>query len=313
MAAPCVWCGSEESAPVVERRDRLGEDLFRYLRCCRCGLIHLEPLLPWKERVQHYPPGYEAYQDAPENWLLRLGLRRYWSRRVQAVHRFAPRSPGVVLDVGCATGGFLEAMRERGWQVYGVEPHPEAAARAAGRLGAAAVRAAPLEAVDFPSGSFDLITLWDVLDHLADPPAALRRIGRWLRPGGLLVLGLPYPGSWDAHLFGPAWLGWDAPRHLYLFPEETLREIVEGVGFQVIVARCFYGGYGSLVASLAVALRERLGEGQLGRFLRGLVHLRLWRYACWPYFRLAEWADRGPIRTYFCRPASPVPDHRLPI
>ena len=301
MSGQCVWCGSGESAPVIVRRDRLGEEHFRYLRCGRCGLVRLETPFSWEEKARAYPLAYEAYQEAPENWLLRLGLRWYWSRRVWAMNRFFSRPPGVALDVGCATGGFLAALRERGWEVCGVEPHPEAAARAAAWLGTAAVRAAPLEAVDFPPASFDLVTLWDVLDHLPDPPAALRWITRWLRPGGLLVLGLPYLDSWDARLFGPDWLGWDAPRHLYLFPEATLREIVAGAGFRVIAARCFYGGYGSLVASLDMAVREHLGERWLGRFLRGLVRLRLWRYAGWPYFRLAEWAGRGPIRTYFCR------------
>lgn len=300
----CVWCKSAETECLLERKDRLRDQVFHYLRCRQCGLIRLDPFLSLEEKAQHYPPIYEAYQDQQENWLFRLGRWRYWSRRVHAVRRFLTIPRGSVLDIGCATGWFLAAMRQRGWQVTGIEPNPGAAARARQRLGPEAVQAVHLEEADFPPETFDLITLWDVLDHLQDPPAALRKMHGWLRLGGLLVVGVPYPRSWDTHLFGPAWLGWDAPRHLYVFAEGTLRTILEGVGFEVIATCCFYGGYGSLVTSLDYVLRERFGESRLGRLLRWVVGLRPWRYLLWPYFRLSEWAVRGPIRTYFCRPMS---------
>jgi SAM-dependent methyltransferase len=300
----CVWCAGNETEPVLERRDRLGEGGYHYVRCRECGLIRLEPLLSLEEKAHHYPPTYEAFQDRQKNWLLRLGRRWYWSRRVRAVRRFFMIPEGSALDVGCATGEFLEALQKRGWQVNGIEPNPEAAARARRRLGREAVQRGPLEEADFDPGTFDLITLWDVLDHLQDPPAALGEVYRWLRSGGLLVLGLPSVESWDARLFGSAWLGWDAPRHLYVFAEETLRNILEGVGFQVVTTRCFYGAYGSFTASLDYAIHLRLGDRWFGRFLRRLVKLRLWRYLLWPYFRLGMWVGRGPIRTYFCRPTS---------
>jgi hypothetical protein len=139
---------------------------------------------------------------------------------------------------------------------------------------------------------------------LQDPPAALRKIKGWLRPGGLLAVGVPHLHSWDARLFGPAWLGWDAPRHLYVFAEDTLRAVLEASGYQVVASGCFYGSAGSLVTSLDYVLQERLGASPLGRFLRGAIGWRVWRYFLWPYFRLAEWAGRGPIKSYLCRPVT---------
>lgn len=299
----CPWCGTTDGEVVVRRRDRLGGQFFSYLRCRHCGLICLESPLSLEERARYYPPTYEPYQEPRQNWLLRWGLRRYWLRRIRAVDDFLALTPGRVLDVGCATGQFLGMLQQRGWQVVGVEPNPGAAARTRERLGAGAVHERPFEQATFEPTSFDLVTLWDVLDHLQSPPSALLTLHGWLQPRGLLVLGVFDLASWDARLFGRAWLGWDAPRHTYLFPEETLRAMLKQAGFEVIATRSLYGGYGSLVTSLDTLLQERLGASWAGRVLRRLVGMRIWRYLLWPYFRLAEWAGRGPIRTYFCRPA----------
>jgi SAM-dependent methyltransferase len=255
---------------------------------------------------QYYPTSYEAYQDKKENWLFRLGRRRLWARRFRAVRRHFLVSNGSVLDIGCATGEFLAVLQKQGWHVAGVEPDPGAAIRARRRLNTDSIQSVFLKEAQFPDASFDLITLWDVLEHLPDPLVALRRLSKWLRSGGILAIGIPHLGSWDARLFGSAWIGWDAPRHLYLFPEDTLKGILAEAGLQPIEARCFYGDYGAFILSLDFALKERFGEGKGGRFLRRLTNLRPWRYLLWPYFRLAEWANRGPIRTYFCRHAAPA-------
>ena len=296
----CPWCHSKSSTLLLSRRDRLGAGTFHYVRCDRCGLVRLDPLPSWAELQGHYPAGYEAFQERHEGWLFRLGRQRLWARRVGALRRHLQTDPGHVLDVGCATGEFLSTMQQRGWSVAGIEPSPSAAARAREQLGAESVQAVPFEDAALPAAGYDLITLWDVLEHLADPAAALCRLAGALRPAGLLAVGVPSPDAWDARLFGPAWIGYDAPRHLYLFPDAVLRDMLAAAGLAVVATRCFYGDYGAFILSLDTALRERYQERPAGRILRRLAALRPWRYLLWPYFRLAEWANRGPIRTYFC-------------
>lgn len=297
---PCPWCHEASATSLFARRDRLGSEVFRYLRCDRCGLIRVDPRPSPEELLQHYPEEYEAFQERREKWLFRLGRKRLWTRRVRVVLRQRRGAPGRALDVGCATGEFLQALQQRGWSVAGVEPNPAAAAHARERLGDAVVQVASLEEASLPAGSFDLITLWDVLEHVADPAAALKRLAGALRPGGILALGVPNLPAWDARLFGSAWVGWDAPRHLHLFPDAVLHDMLAAAGLSVVGRRCFYGDYGAFILSLDLALRERFGEGAAGRALRWLAALRPWRYLLWPYFRLAEWLNRGPIRTYFC-------------
>jgi SAM-dependent methyltransferase len=299
----CIWCGASEADPVLQWQDRVEGRLHNYVRCRQCGVIRLDPRPSLEEAARNYPPTYEAFGDPRENWLFRLGRRRNWTRRIHALHRYLAVVPGDALDIGCATGEFLEVLQEQGWHVTGVEPNSVAAERACRRLGVEAVKQAPFEKVGFAQGSFDLITLWDVLNYLQDPPVALRRMHGWLRPEGLLALGVPNLGSWDARLFGQAWLGWDAPQHLYLIPDEALRAALTREGFQVIATRCLYGGYGSLIWGVESHLRKRCGNGRVGQALHQLVRMRPARYLFWPYFRLGEWVGRGPIQTYFCRPA----------
>ncbi|MGB9724482.1 MAG: class I SAM-dependent methyltransferase [Chloroflexia bacterium] len=302
--ASCAWCGREEADFLVARRDRLGNETFAYLRCAGCGLIRLEPRPPSSELLRYYPEDYEAFQSRRENPLFRWGRRRLWYRRLQAIRHYLPRA-GRALDVGCGTGEFLEIIRRLGWDGVGIEPNPWAARQARVRLEAGVVQEIPLEEAAYPPETFDLITLWDVLEHLDNPPAALRRLAGWLRPDGLLAVGVPNLESWDARFFGPAWIGWDAPRHLHLFPDSTLRGMLAETGFSVLAAPCLYGGYGPFILSLDFALQERYREK--GRFLRRLVALRPGRYLLWPYFSLAERLGKGSIRTYLCRRSREAP------
>ncbi len=305
MPSECVLCGEQQARPLLQRRDRLGQATFTYLACPRCGLIRVSPMPSPEEIAAFYPETYEPHSEVRENWLFRLGRRWGWNRRLRVIRRHLAVHGGSVLDIGCGTGEFLALLQEKGWQVAGLEPGPRAAALARRRLGTDAVQNLPLEQAEFAPWAFDLITLWDVLEHLRDPRAALERVRPWLRPGGVLAVGVPNLSSWDARIFGPHWIGWDAPRHLYLFPEATLRAILLQAGFAVLEARCLYGGYGALLLSLETMLAER-SWGRLGRRLHRVISTRPWRYLLWPYYRIAEWAGRGPVRTYLCRPAGPA-------
>ncbi len=93
-------------------------------------------------------------------------------------------------------------MKERGWEALGIELNERAAAYARDRMGLDIITGNFLEA-DLPNHYFDVISLWDVLEHLPDPLPVLKKISQIIRPGGLLVLNLPNPESWEARRFGP--------------------------------------------------------------------------------------------------------------
>jgi SAM-dependent methyltransferase len=136
------------------------------------------------------------------------------------------RPPGSVLDIGSASGAFLRLMMDAGWNAYGVEPSSSQCARARRVLGSDAVlQECVLEAAVLP-GDFDVVTLWDVLEHVTEPVAFLTRCSGLLRPGGYLFLNTPRIDSSIAQALGNRWPLLLA-EHLNYFTVESLRICAE--------------------------------------------------------------------------------------
>jgi len=297
----CNLCSSDRADLYREGHDRQlgGTERFRLVRCRQCGLVYLNPRPSPGEIGRYYPDDYEPFTRPNRGRggrLARWSYTRYLDKRCKVVMR--RKSSGRLLDVGCATGEFLSRMREYGWQVQGVEPSSAAAETARQEYGLD-VFTGELTEARFPDRHFDVITLWDVLEHVRDPLAELAEINRTLKDDGLLVIELPNTGSFDATLFGPYWIGLDMPRHFYVFPPAPLEAILRQGGFQIIARRCFSGGYGTFVASLNFWADEqplpwlrRLTTSLQGPVLRILLL---------PYVYLAYALGRGSEITLFCR------------
>jgi SAM-dependent methyltransferase len=212
------------------------------------------------------------------------------SKRQRFVSRHRPG--GRLLDVGCATGLFLRAMRASGvWTVQGVEVDPQAASIARDRYHLD-VYTGTLEQAALPGEAFDAITLWDVLEHLHDPAASLGELHRLLKPGGVLVVRVPNGASWDARLFGQYWAGLEPPRHLYVFTAVTLRQFIERAGLAVVEFSSASAAYITFLLSLKFYLRER--GGRLARRLFPLLYHPVMRLLSAPLFGLASLGLRGP-------------------
>ncbi|GAB4430973.1 MAG: class I SAM-dependent methyltransferase [Chloroflexi bacterium OHK40] len=269
---PCPLCGASAGDLLVETPDLLypGPERFRMLSCRVCGHLYQSPRPGPEQIARYYPAEYLSFQpaiaDIPSP-LRRLELRRYYAARRRMVERSVGRG-GRILDVGCATGNFLDTMRRAGWHAQGVEPSPEAAAYARERLGLDVITGR-LEEAGLPGVAFDAVTFWDVLEHVHQPQATLAEAARILRPGGILVLGLPNPDSLEARLLGRHWIGWDLPRHLNLFRPPLLRAQLARMGMPVERINSPMHGYAVLVMSLEQRARA-LGRDPvlLGRLLR---------------------------------------------
>lgn len=178
MREPCPLC----AGGVADRLWR--EDGHAAYGCLSCRAVFVRPLPPEHERAALYGPDYfrRFYVRSRPRRLAALG------RWLDALAPRLPR-PGRLLDIGAGIGLFLEVATARGWDAWGVEPAP-----AARDLIPEAIRARCWASVE-QAGSepaFDLVTLWDVLAHLPDPPGTLDAIGKLLAPGGALVIKTPY-------------------------------------------------------------------------------------------------------------------------
>ena len=273
---------------------------FAWHRCPQCGLHFLSPRPTLEDIAAYYPSHYAAYRRAidQERWFfMRWKRRRNLGPSVTAVRSFFTQA-GRLLDVGCATGNYLAEMRRRGWEVHGVEIQAEAAAYARDALQLDVFNGDLLEA-PYPAASFDAITLWDVLEHTHDPLAIMRAVRRLLRPGGIVAFSIPELCSTDAAQFGKYWIGFDAPRHLYLFEDETIALLLRRAGLQYLDRAHFLGTYHTWVASWQTWLNARLADGKGRRRLSQLAHLPFWAPLTAPYFAWLNRHARGSVVTIF--------------
>jgi len=273
---------------------------FHLVTCDECGHLYQSPR-PTQAAIgrfypAHYQPFGRAIEDVYRSPVMRWLKHRQLRTRCLQVYRL--RTQGALLDVGCATGLFLNEMRRYGqWRLAGIEIAPEASAYARERFHLD-VFSGPIEDAPWPNGSFDVITLWDVLEHLPDPNGALRSLGRLLSKEGLLILSVPNLDSIDARIFGRYWTGLDAPRHFWVFRKRDIVRLCEAAGYRVIRSYCFYGRYTTFANSVVIWLRARLGNHAAVRHvLEAMIRFPLWRYLSRPYFALVDRLERGAILT----------------
>jgi len=284
----CVLCGGDCEA-LFSVSDALGttDRLFRITRCRQCGLHSLSPRPAPEEALSFYPLDYEPFRalfHPPKGPWQRWLRRRHWRLRCRAVSRF--RASGQLLDVGCGTGEFLAELRQFGdWQVCGVEVNPRAAAYARDVLGLA-VYEGDLASLDLPARSFDVVTAWDVFEHLSNPSDVIQEIARLLKPDGVLLVTVPNARAWQARLWGKWWAGWEVPRHYYVYTLDALKRLLAAAGFWIVGRVHFPNERYYLVQSWQRKLGARISGDHLGSCILQLT--TLFGIALWPVLRLLD-------------------------
>jgi SAM-dependent methyltransferase len=211
----CNLCGADDAPTLYVLRDyRFSIDDIDWpvVRCRNCGLAYVNPRPTIDEISRYYPEQYFAHRG---------GLQRRYQRQVA----YLPTSPGRLLDIGTGRGDFLALMRDRGWEVEGLEPFAPAANPDLLTIH----RTFFPDNCDLPDQQFDVITAWAVFEHLHDPLGAFRESARLLRPGGSLIVEVPNLRSvrgWFSRME-------DIPRHLYLFSPGPLAQYGRRVGLRL--------------------------------------------------------------------------------
>ena len=300
----CNFCGFDNYTVIHYGKDYLLNipgDYF-LVKCNNCGLIYQNPQLSSEELANHYPDRYTCYKsEVTKNLSLveQLSETIAIERRCNHLEKYHPTT-ATLLDVGCATGLFLKAIRQKGWLVAGVEPSAYASNYAWQQFGLD-VRHGTLEEANFPSQLFDVVTMWDVLEHVFDPKQTLHEIARILKPKGVLALSLPNPVCIEAKLFGDKWVGWDQPRHLHLFSPTVLLSYFAKTEFELIKIDSWGGRLGLSLMSVDFWLKDRgVTEYQSKRITKMLYNLPL-RLATWPIYRVAEVQNQTTNMIVFAR------------
>ena len=231
----CLLCGGRRYKCLTEAPDvsATGQGLwFAVVQCQECGLCFTNPRPSRAAMVQFYPPEtYPPHQARPEragrwfggwNWL-RGGTERKLLARV---------GQGRLLDFGCGGGSFLQRMDSQGWQVTGLDISATTVCRVRADLGLR-VLVGSLPHPELQPESFDVITMWQSLEHVHAPRETLREAHTLLAKGGKLLVAVPNIDSLPYRWFGSDWYGLDLPRHLTHFTPMTLALMLERAGFRV--------------------------------------------------------------------------------
>jgi SAM-dependent methyltransferase len=239
----CNLCGADDAKLLYRQRDerlRVDEIEWNLVQCRRCGLGYLNPRPTREEVTVYYPETYFAD-------------RAHMADRYRRQASYVPGDGGRLLDVGTARGDFLAVMRDRGWDVTGIELSQDA-----GNPHSLTIhRQAFPEECNLRGEQFDVITAWAVFEHLHDPAAAFAACAGLLRPGGLLIVQVPNLNSIHAR-----WARLeDVPRHLYFFTPGVLGRYADSVGLElsrVVHTTDLFGGSGR--GALRLAFVRALGK-----------------------------------------------------
>jgi SAM-dependent methyltransferase len=228
-ATTCPLCGGTPVFHFMTAPDRFHwrKDEYRLLRCPKCGCVWLTDAPRPDEMSVHYDEDYhKAIVAAGET----SALLRWRRPREQILKN---KQGGNILDVGCSSGGFLGTMRGNSWKLFGIEMEAFTAEKARVATGAEVFVGDALDA-PFITDTFDVITCFDVLEHVYEPRKLLAKILDWLKPGGIFLTALPNIHSWEARVLGTYWYGLELPRHLFHFSPKSLRHLATSVGLKEI-------------------------------------------------------------------------------
>lgn len=224
-----------------QRQEMFRDPPFRVLQCTQCQLVYVSPRLPYEALGLVYT---EPYWTSPDPTV--RGYSNYRAEGDQYLKTFRQRyrhlanlKPGRALDIGCAAGYFLRVLAENGWEACGVDISSAITQDLANEF---PIHLGPLTEAPWPKHSFDLISLWDVIEHVPDPRTFLEQTVWLLRPGGTLILETQNVESWYARLMGRRWHHYKHWEHLLHFSPGTLEQLLQSCGLRTVLSTTRYAG-----------------------------------------------------------------------
>ena len=218
------------------RRVRYFEDcceVFHLCGCRDCGFIFTQDFPVEAEIGRYYEtPDYISHSDTKKGVMNSVyhWVRGYMlKRKARLVAHEAHRKTGRLLDIGTGTGYFADTMKRGGWQVEAIEKNAHARAFAKEHFGLEVKPDTALK--DFEPDSFDVITLWHVMEHLEPLNEVWETLNSLLTENGVLIVAVPNCSSYDARKYGAYWAAYDVPRHLWHFTPGTIQQLGSKHGF----------------------------------------------------------------------------------
>lgn len=209
-------------------------EMFQLKENKKYGFLETFPQPKASQLSEYYKTeDYISHTDAKRNWFEKTyHFVRYFSlkQKLKLIDSFKSET-NTLLDVGCGTGDFLKTAKENNWTISGIEPNVDARTIANQKTENAVFDIQQLN--NFESNSFDVITLWHVLEHLPDLEHQISMFKKLLTPNGRLVVAVPNYKSFDANYYKQFWAAYDAPRHLWHFDQQSMSRLFASINMKI--------------------------------------------------------------------------------
>lgn len=243
---PCIICGANS-------KHYFSREEYTFYRCESCNFEYIHPIPPMEAIKNVY--GKDYYSEKDRYSIPHHHQKQNWVRRIQSIEDNLIKSEQEqdkisILDIGCATGSFLEIAQGKGWNVYGIEPSKFASKIARDRIGSNWVENTTFEQFG-TNYQYSTITAWAVLEHVGDPIAFLKKSNSILIENGILAFSTVNTSSLNRKLFNGNWRYYCPPEHLSFFNLKNIRYALDVSGFELINIRTNFV-YKNFINSLSI-------------------------------------------------------------
>ncbi len=237
----CRLCGSDQVKVLYKDVDgyKINRKFDIYI-CAKCTIAYTHPFLTKEEYHQYHDRNQVAFNGEGSDDLVKVYMenkKAYWdkldfSKRLNEIRHVHPKSKSI-LDIGCGAGFFIDYLRSEGYSVSGIELSPWGYSVAKDVLDLN-VKNALIEELNPPKNKFDIITLYDVIEHTTQPELTLASIKKWLKTSGYIIINLPNIDSAVARASGKYWNKLAPPDHTFHFNAQSIGYLLKKSGYKVI-------------------------------------------------------------------------------
>jgi 2-polyprenyl-3-methyl-5-hydroxy-6-metoxy-1,4-benzoquinol methylase len=268
----CPCCGSSALSKALVATDYLvSEKEFEIWECADCTLRFTQNVPDYNSISQYYQSGnYISHSGTNKGLINRLYhfVRKITlSDKRRLILSVTQMDNGRLLDIGAGTGSFVSHMQSNGWKATGLEPDEAARSNALAINGVNLLT--PDAFFDFPADSFDVITMWHVLEHVHELHDYMEQLKKILNPGGKIFIAVPNYTSYDAGFYKNFWAAYDVPRHLYHFSPEAMFQLLKIHNLQLLATRVMW--YDSFYISLLSEKYKKKKKNPVRGFFVALI------------------------------------------
>ncbi len=239
----CYCCGNTNFRFLLEAKDAHSEEHFSIVQCNQCNFVFTNPRPTLNEIGKYYTSAdyvsHKSHSKGLLQQIYRIARSSMLRKKLQLIRQIIQKENNFsLLDFGCGTGDFLGFVQQQNIKVVGVEPeaHAREVAKSINNIHAYSLE----EANNLKEASFDVITLWHVMEHIHALHPQIDLFNKWLKPNGKLIVAVPNIESHDAAFYGKYWGALDVPRHIYHFSPSCIQQLVAQHALTLIATHPLY-------------------------------------------------------------------------